>query len=849
MVESASRSGPDSRMPDSQHPLKRMLTGLYSAWLTLLRRLLHWWVRSTVLPEDPAELEVDPDRPVFFMVDTYALSTILIVEQICIEWGWHRPLAPFVVGGARLPRSFGASRRYGGLIFRRPHKRRHSAILGELIDQAAVDDLKDVQIVPVTVLIGRAPDKEESFFKILFSENWAVGGRLRRLISTFINGRATMVQFGKPVTLGRVLSETESPEQALGRISRVLRVHFKRVRTSAIGPDRSHRRTLVERVITSPTVREAIAAKARRDNISVEKSEAVARGYAREIAADYSYTFVRIVDLVLSWFWSRIYRGVKVHHFSDFRDHAPGHEIVYVPCHRSHMDYMLLSWLLYHRGFVPPHIAAGVNLNMPLVGPLLRRGGAFYLRRSFRSQPLYAAVFNQYVTLILDRGVSLEYFIEGTRSRTGRLLPPRAGMLSITVRAFLRNPKKPVLFQPVYIGYERLAEGSSYISELSGRQKKPESLSDFRNVINILRKNYGEVAVSFGEPILLNRLLDAHHPGWEKEPLDEGSKPRWLGPMVDDLARQIMVNINRSADVNPVNLLATALLASRKQALDEDDLERTIGLLKNVITLSTYSDRITVTPMTPGQVIEYGLELGIIERHQHQLGNIIRTDATNAVLLTYFRNNIAHLVAISAWIACCFLNVQRVRKDRLLQLSRFVYPFIRRELFLPWSEEELAGVLEQCTHALTELGLLRSSSEFLQRAAGGSDESYYLRLLGGSLLQTFERYFITVAVLVKNGSGKMTRQQLERLCMLSAQRLSLLHEFEAPEFYDRTLFRQFIESLFESDILGRDDDGNLTFDRQLEDFARDAKLILSKEIRHTIIQVTPQLPELEKAAA
>ncbi len=835
-------------MPDSR-PIKRMLVSLYGAWLALLRQILHWWVRSTVLPEDLGELELDPDRPVFYMVDSYALSTALIVEQICIKRGWHRPLAAFKVGDTQLPRSFGASRRSNGLIFRRPEKRRHSRILAELMEREAPDTLAPVQIVPVSVLIGRAPDKEESFFKILFSENWAVGGRLRRLVSTFINGRATMVQFGKPVTMERIFAETDDREQALRRISRVLRVHFKRVRTAAIGPDRSHRRTLVERVVRSPAVRDAIAAKARRDDISVERAESAARDYAREIAADYSYTFVRVADLLLSWFWSRIYRGVKVHHFSQFRDHAPGHEVVYVPCHRSHMDYMLLSWLLYHRGFVPPHIAAGVNLNMPLVGPLLRRGGAFFLRRSFRSQPLYAAVFNQYVELILDRGVSLEYFIEGTRSRTGRLLPPRAGMLSITVRAFLRNPKKPVMFQPVYIGYERLTEGNSYISELSGRQKKPESLSDFRNVINILRKNYGEVAVSFGEPIMLNRLLEAHHPEWAEEPLPDSAKPKWLPGLIDDLAREIMVNINRSADVNPINLLATALLASRKQALDEDDLERMIGLLKNVITLSVYSDRITITPMNPGQVIEYGLELGIIERQRHQLGNIIRTDPTNAVLLTYFRNNVAHLVAISAWIACCFLNVQRVRKDRLLQLSQFVYPFIKRELFLPWTKDELGGVMEQCTGALTELGLLRSSNDFLQRAAGGSDESYYLRLLGGSLLQTFERYFITVAVLVKNGSGKLTRQQLERLCILSAQRISLLHEFEAPEFYDRTLFKQFIESLFESNILGRDDDGNLTFDRQLENFARDAKLILSKEIRHTIIQVTPELPELSREAA
>jgi len=124
------------------------------------------------------------------------------------------------------------------------------------------------------------------------------------------------------------------------------------------------------------------------------------------------------------------------------------------------------------------------------------------------------------VRTIIDKGVALEYFVEGTRSRTGRSLPPRAGMLSITVRAFLRDRKRPLMFQPVYIGYERLAEGSSYISELSGSHKKTESLSDFRNVINIVRKNYGQVAVSFGEPIRLNPLLDEYAPEWADQPLD-----------------------------------------------------------------------------------------------------------------------------------------------------------------------------------------------------------------------------------------------------------------------------------------------------------------------------------------
>ncbi|MGK7296551.1 MAG: glycerol-3-phosphate 1-O-acyltransferase PlsB [Candidatus Wenzhouxiangella sp. M2_3B_020] len=822
-----------------------LLHALRLRWIAMWRAILNLWVRVTVVPEDLDEWELDGGSPVFYVFDTYAFTSLLILEEICRRRGWPVPSGEFAHEEVDLPRRYGGNRRYRGLLVRRPTRRRHSRMVKALVEAVHENRLEDVRIVPVTVLIGRAPEKEQSIAKILFSENWDVGGRIRRFLTTLINGRATFVQFGKPVSLAGIAAEDEGEEKDLRRVSRMLRVHFKRVRTAAIGPDRSHRRTMVDRIVHSESVRQAISAKSRRDGIEIFEAEALARKYAREIAADYSYSFIRIAEILLNWFWNRIYRGIQVYHFGSFRDAQSGHEIVYVPCHRSHIDYMLLSFILYRRGFVPPHIAAGINLNMPVVGRLLRFGGAFFLRRSFRAQPLYSAVFNEYVRSIIDKGVALEYFVEGTRSRTGRSLPPRAGMLSITVRAFLRDRKRPVMFQPVYIGYERLAEGNSYISELSGKQKKQESLSDFRNVINIVRKNYGQVHVSFGEPIELNPLLDQYSSDWAEQPLDPQSKPEWLVPLVNDLADRIIVNINGTVHVNPVNLLAAALLATRKHALDEEDLSTMIGLFKRLIRMTAYSERVTVTELEPDQIIDYGLELGIIERQRHELGDIIRVDQKHGVLLTYFRNNISHLLAMPAWIACCFLNNQRVRKTRVRRLTEAIYPFLKKELFLPWPPEEVPVVVQRCTDALVRLGLLEATRDYLQRTPGGSDQTYYLRLLGNAMLQTFERYYITIAVLAKNGSGRLSRQQLEKLCIQCAQRISLLHEFDAPEFSDRTLFKQFIESLQEIDVLGRNDDGNLTFDRQLEVFARDAKLVLDKEVRHTIIQIAPRVRDID----
>src|SRR5690606_23478299 len=181
----------------------------------------------------------------------------------------------------------------------------------------------------------------------------------------------------------------------------------------------------------------------------------------------------------------------------------------------SHIDYLLLSYQLYQNGLVPPHIAAGVNLNLPVIGAVLRRGGAFFLRRSFKSNALYSAVFTEYVSQLFVRGVALEYFIEGGRSRTGRLLSPRSGMLAMTVRSFLRESRRPVMFQPVYIGYEKLMEGKSYIGELSGKPKEKESLLGLLGAFGALRQRYGKVTINFGEPIHLAALLDDIAPEWK----------------------------------------------------------------------------------------------------------------------------------------------------------------------------------------------------------------------------------------------------------------------------------------------------------------------------------------------
>ncbi|MCG6118744.1 MAG: glycerol-3-phosphate 1-O-acyltransferase PlsB [Aquimonas sp.] len=810
--------------------------------IRLLGRLLRPWLAIRREPLAPAETLAE-GVPVCYVIERYGLTNACILAQACEEAGLPPPLQtigehPDYAG----ERALIALSRRQSTWFGRPRSRTHSASLAKLVEALETNPELDVQLVPVSIFVGRAPDRSSGWFRVLFSENWSMVGRFRRALSVLLNGRSTLVQFATPVSLREALAEGLSRERTVRKVSRVLRTHFGRVRTAVIGPDLSHKRTLVDAVISAPGVSAAIADSARRDGISLEQARGKARRYALEIAADYSHPLVRSASFILTPFWNKLYDGVSMHHFDTLKQVAPGHEVVYVPSHRSHIDYLLLSYLLYVNGIVPPHIAAGVNLNLPIVGPILRRGGAFFLRRSFKANPLYSAVFSEYVASLIARGVSIEYFIEGGRSRTGRLLDPKAGMLVMTLRAFLRQPRRPVVFQPVYVGYEQVMEAKSYLAELSGAPKRKESLLGLLRAFGALRKRYGKVVVNFGEPIFLNQLLDRHDPDWRSFETAQDEKPTWLPAAVDELARGIQRRINLAADVNPVNLLALCLLATPKHAMAEADLLSALDLMKALLQRLPYSERVTVTGLDPQQIIAYGESVKVLERVRHPLGDVLRFPVELAVLQTYYRNNVVHLFAAASWVACCFQNNRRMSRSAMVRLGRLLYPFVQEELFLPWEPEEFGQRIEATIDLLVERGLFSlDESGAVQRGPGQTDEVFQLRIVAHSLQQAFERYYIAIAVLVKNGSGVLATGELENLCQLTAQRLSLLYSQAAPEFFDRALFRGFIGKLRELGFVRTDAAGKLEYDERLETWAKDARLILSRELRHSILKITPEL--------
>jgi glycerol-3-phosphate O-acyltransferase len=814
-------------------------------WLNVLSALLRPWIRIRREPREPRDLLPDDGIPTVYVVERYGLSDTLILEQACHEASLPSPYEAAGKLPIKRTRAIIALTPRPSFFRARTHPSR-SETLRQLAELISKGEQADIRLLPVSIFVGRAPDRQSGWFRVLFAENWVVVGRFRRLLAILLNGRDTIVQFSAPVSLRETLGEQNDVplERSVRKLSRVLRVHFRLTRTTIIGADLSHKRTVVDSVVNADAVRQSIEAVAAKESVKVEQVRRRARGYALEIAADYSHTVVRSISFMLIALWNKLYDGVVMHHFDKLRAVAPGHEVIYVPCHRSHVDYLLLSYTLYQNGLVPPHIAAGVNLNLPGLGAILRRGGAFFLRRSFKSNALYSAVFTEYVSQLFARGVALEYFIEGGRSRTGRLLTPRSGMLAMTLRSFLRESRRPVLFQPVYFGYEKLMEGNSYIGELSGKPKEKESLLGLMRAFRVLRQHYGKVTINFGEPIDLGTLLDEVAPNWRTSTQTPDAKPEWLAGAVDTLADRIQSNINRAVDVNPINLLALALLAMPKHAMAETDLLAQIELYKDLLSHLPFGDRVTVTEKSPAEIIAYGESMQWIRRVAHPLGDVLMTEGDNAILLSYFRNNVQHVFVASAWIACCFLNNRRMSRSSVLRLGRLIYPFIQAEWFLPWTEDEFSERLRASLDFLIARGLLESDTEgrLIERAPGQSDSAFRLRALSHSLLQAVERYYITLALLVSNGRNTLSAAELESLCTLTAQRLSLLHELNAPEFFDKSLFRGFIQKLRERRVIWADKDNKLEFDPGLEELVKESKVILSRDIRHGILKLTAELP-------
>ena len=799
-----------------------MLDRLKGISFAIVRQTLLWMTEPSALGTET----LPPHLRVVYVLNNRSLTDLVMLDIVTQANDLPRPRAALTDQGIPERHRFFFLNRPTGFLLRRNLMRTYSKRLLRLQRYFRDTRKADISLVPVSVFWSRAPNKERSVVRVLLSEDWTATSRFRRFVTILFNRRDITVQFGAPIALREVAEPQISDSRLVRRIARLVRTQFKKQRTALLGPDLSHRRTLIDQLVGSRNVRAAIAAEAAKGKTSDARLTRRARRYARAMASDMSYITIRLLQRLLTWFWNRIYDGIDARGVERLKLLAESSTLVYVPCHRSHVDYLVLSYLLYSQGLMIPHVAAGDNLNMPLVGPLLRRGGAFFMRRSFADDRLYSAVFSEYLYQLVRRGSPSEYFIEGGRSRTGRLLPPRTGLLNMTIATHVRGVPRPIVFIPVNIGYEKLIEATSYLDELRGGSKERESILDVLQSLRLIRQAFGRVHVSFGNALSLGEYLSSTEA--------TGSQ------VARDLGVELLNRINACASVNPINLIALVTLSMPKQTIDEPLLIDQLDCLANLLRANTPFSDVAVTQMTGREMVEHAEKLGMIVRESHPFGDVLGHDAAKAVLMTWYRNNACHAFALPSLIACLLVNRRRrIRHTQLMQMIKSVYPYLQSELYIGGADNLDVDVSHWLDH-LNAQGLIHRTADEVSPPAPESNESYRLALLAQIVMQILERFFIAVGLLQQAGQRRIDRRTLEKDCISLARRMSRLYGLNAPEFFDARLFRNFVDTLIARGVAEPDQNGNLSYGDVIGEVTRASSVVLPAEFRLAVLRAQPQ---------
>jgi glycerol-3-phosphate O-acyltransferase len=515
-------------------------------------------------------------------------------------------------------------------------------------------------------------------------------GFLHSVVTFMRNFRRAQLRVGEPIDLKRFIEENEGQDTAViaRKVRSALSHHLSRETRAVFGPPRKPVDRLIEEAMRDRYFQRALAEIAKEKGRTIPSVEREARRHFNAIAARYSPTVVAAASYVLRYVFNRIYDGVEVDEAGLERAMraAAKAPVVLTPSHKSHVDYLILSYVLFERGYTPPLVAAGANLSFFPLGPFLRRGGAFFLRRSFKGDKLYTATFKAYLKKLVHDGIHHEFFPEGGRSRTGKLLQPKLGMFTWLVDAVLEGARNDLLFVPVAIDYEKVVEGGSYSAELKGGEKKPEDLKSLLSAPRVLTENYGRIHLRFDEPVSLAELMK------EREVDPATATDEQKRSLVRALGHRVMFGISRVSTVTPHALLASALLAHRRRGISVRELTDRIMLLRRLVAdlRAPVSRQLVNAPSSPAvlgpiaDAMRMFASEGFVRVVEARGEPIYQVEDERRSELSFYKNTLINLLAGRTIVCAALLTCEpecpvEVVRERALFLSRlfkfeFVYP-------------------------------------------------------------------------------------------------------------------------------------------------------------------------------
>ena len=484
-----------------------------------------------------------------------------------------------------------------------------------------------------------------------------------------------------------------------------------------------------EIVLSYPKLKERIGKK------SEEKEKALKN--LKEIRAELSLPFLKGFEKFLDASLSQLYDGINFNdNGQNLKELSKVNNIVLVPNHQSHADYLVMNYVYFKKYQSPLFVAGGNNLNIFPIGPLFRRSGCFFIRRTFANDILYKLVLEAYLYYMLMKGHPIEFFFEGGRSRTGKLLPPRYGLYQMIIEAHQAIPEKkrmPLKFIPVSIVHEYVPEQKSLARELDGAKKKKESAGQLLGLVKLFSYQFGNVHINIGHPVDLP-VIDYDN----------------LKIQTQKLAFECFFEVGKNMRVTPTSLIAIILLDEPTGALKWEEI---LAKARHIITYcQKFNVPITdsLKPESLEKSLERSIDILIGNKKVEAIGNpngkhvfySIKDDSRKEIL--YFKNTVLHHFLIPWIVNMGWVNLFSGHISNVDDLKKFFIvqrKQLQHEFYLPtvkvFLNETLAIVsdavgreittLEECmelTHK--ELYLILAKVSLFSRACNYLLEAYYV---------------------------------------------------------------------------------------------------------------------------
>ena len=577
---------------------------------SLFVRIVYAWLYARIVHE-PSQikeiLSIPASEPIVYLLNSENKLDFLYLNSLCLQTGM--PTAYVSNGsskrrygslGSRLRAFLGRYNQTDGieeileairsgrpaLIFLNQYGHRETdkqrlteTLLSRLMELSQKTSLR-IHLVPVGVIWER---RAENYNHTFLNEIYGTPTRpssVRRFLSALPGLFQLFLKIGQPQCLiHNILLTGDAPYENGIRLRQALIDEIDQMHTQVNGPKvKSHHR-LMREILDH----EAFRSELRSIGQSTGQSEAELLAQARKIlektSSKFSFVMVKLLCTILTPLFALIYNGLYFdpEKLNELRELSKTNRLIFIPSHKSHIDYLVLSVVMFQHGLMPPHIAAGENLNFAIVGGILRRGGAFFIKRSFRGELLYTACLKHYIAKILDEGYPIEFFIEGGRSRTGQVLQPKFGILRMIAQAVQTDPTRPVKIIPCAITYEKVIEDLAYKKEQEGASKHKESITGLIKTTRLLISKYGQLYVSFAEPIDFNAALTCTDETAANHAEETFTK------QVDVLAGDIMQRINQASTITTSSLLSVSILNETARRLPLSQVLETAAFFLNLL--------------------------------------------------------------------------------------------------------------------------------------------------------------------------------------------------------------------------------------------------------------------------